>query len=118
MRVRTVPAASGKKTIIERYHDLRRIENSFRITMSDLEARPIFQRLDETITAHLVIVFAGLAIARYIEIKTEETAYIETTVEDPILKEKIDPLGLMIDFVWLKQLLFVNIEPKSSIFLN
>jgi transposase len=102
--------------IIDRYHDLWRVENSFRITKSDLEARPIFHRLDATIKAHLVIVFAGLAIARYIEIKTGmsiqkvikvakkvlthkvtnthtgETAYVETTIDDPLLKEKIDLL--------------------------
>lgn len=105
-----------EQTVIDRYHDLWRIENSFRITKSDLEARPIFHRLDETITAHLVIVFAGLAIAKYIEIRsgmsiakalklsgkvltqkvtnitTGEAAYVETTIEDPILKEKIDLL--------------------------
>lgn len=105
-----------EQTVIDRYHDLWRIENSFRITKSDMEARPIFHRLDETITVHLVIVFAGLAIARYIEIqtgmsikkalklaekllthkvtntKTGEVAYVETTIEDPTLKEKIDLL--------------------------
>lgn len=103
-----------KKTIIDRYHDLRKVENSFRITKNDLEARPIFHRLDNTIKAHAVIVFAGLAISRYLEIKTGisikkilkmagkilthkvtntktgESAYIETTIEDSELKEKID----------------------------
>jgi len=100
-------------TVIERYHDLWRIEYAFRLTKSDLEARPVFHRLDETIQAHLVIVFAGLAICKYIEdktgmsiqrvlklaekvlthkvtnIKTGEYAYIETTIEDPRIKEKI-----------------------------
>lgn len=106
----------SEQTIIDRYHDLWRIENSFRLTKSDLEARPIFHRLDETIKAHLVIVFAGLAIARYIELKsnmsihkalklagkvltqkvtntvTGETAVVETTIKDSILKEKIELL--------------------------
>lgn len=105
-----------EQTIIDRYHDLWRIENSFRITKSDLEARPIFHRLDETIKAHLVIVFAGLAIAKYLEInmgmsierilhatskvlthtiintKTGETAEIETTIENPNLKQIIEAL--------------------------
>jgi transposase len=106
----------NEETVISRYHDLWRIENAFRMTKSDLEARPIFHRLDETITSHLVIVFAGLAICRYLEIKTEmsiqkilklagkvlthevinantgETVFIETTVKDPKLREKIDLL--------------------------
>ena len=103
-------------TIIERYHDLWRIEYAFRLSKSDLEARPVFHRLDETIQAHLVIVFAGLAICKYIEIKTGmsihkvlklaekvlthkvtntktgESGYIETMIEDPELKENIDLL--------------------------
>lgn len=58
------------QTVIDRYHDLWHIENSFRITKSDLEARPIFHRLDETIKAHMVIVFAGLAISKYLEQQT------------------------------------------------
>ena len=103
-------------TVINRYHDLWQIENAFRITKSDLEARPVFHRLDETIKAHLVIVLAGLAISRYLEINTGmsikrilklagkvlthkvtnrhtgEVGYIETTIEDPELKEKIELL--------------------------
>lgn len=57
-------------TITTRYHDLWRVEKAFRITKSDLEARPIFLRLDETIKAHVTIVFAGLAIAKLLEIQT------------------------------------------------
>lgn len=103
-------------TVIDRYHDLWRIENAFRLTKSDLEARPIFHRLDETITSHLIIVFAGLAVCRYLEIKTGmsihrilkiagkvlthevkneqtgETVFIETKIRDEQLKEKIELL--------------------------
>lgn len=103
--------------VIERYHDLWRIEKAFRITKSDLEARPIFLRLDKTIICHLTIVFAGLAICRFLEMKTNssiqkilkiaekvlthkaintqtgETGSIETTITNKELKEKIDLLN-------------------------
>lgn len=106
-----------ENTVIERYHDLWKIEKAFRITKSDLEARPIFLRLDKTITCHLIIVFAGLAICRFLEIKanlsiqrilkiaekvlthkatntqTGEIALIETTIINKELKEKIDFLN-------------------------
>ncbi len=36
----------------------------------DLKARPIYHRKLESIRAHLTLVFAALAIARYIEDKT------------------------------------------------
>lgn len=106
-----------EKTVIDRYHDLWLIEKSFRITKADLEARPIFLKLDKTITCHLVIVFAGLAICKYLEIETNmsiqrilkiaqkvlthlvinsqtgEKAFIETTVTDVDLKEKLSLLN-------------------------
>ena len=102
--------------VIDRYHDLWHIENSFRITKADLEARPIFHRLDETIQAHMVLVFAGLAISKYIELstgmsikrvlqqssrilthtllntKTGEKIDKETTIENPHLKQVIERL--------------------------
>ncbi|MEK7536162.1 MAG: transposase, partial [Patescibacteria group bacterium] len=103
-----------KKEIIEKYHNLWKIENCFRVTKSDLEARPIFHHLDETIKAHLIIVFAGLAITRLIEIKTNltikkviktiskvlthkvkniktgETTQIETKIEDSQLIKNLE----------------------------
>jgi transposase len=105
-----------ESVVIERYHDLWRIERAFRVTKSDLEARPIFHHLDEAIKAHLVVVFAGLAISTYIEMKTGmtinavlklagkvlthkvtntrtgETAYVETTIENPETRAKINLL--------------------------
>jgi transposase len=102
--------------VIDRYHDLWHIENSFRVTKSDLEARPIFHRLNETIKAHMVLVFAGLAISKYIEqstgmsikkvlqyssrilthtminTQTGEKIVKETTIENPSLKQVIERL--------------------------
>ncbi|SCG35164.1 hypothetical protein GA0070560_101401 [Micromonospora halophytica] len=46
------------------YHDLYQVERSFRMTKSDLAARPVFHRLDDSIQAHLTVVFAALAVSR------------------------------------------------------
>lgn len=78
-----------EKTIIDRYHDLWRVEKSFRITKSDLEARPIFLQLDKTITCHLIVVFAGLAISRYLEIKTGMSIHQIVKVAQKILTHKV-----------------------------
>jgi len=61
------------EVVINRYHDLWRIEYDFKVTKSDLEARPIYHQLDKFIMTHMIIVFAALAICRYIEIKTGMT---------------------------------------------
>jgi len=56
--------------VISSYHDLWRIEKSFRMSKHDLQARPIYHRKRESIDAHLAIVFAALAVTRFIETRT------------------------------------------------
>jgi transposase len=53
--------------VIGAYHQLWRIEKSFRMSKHDLRARPIYHHKRESIDAHLTIVFAALAVTRYIE---------------------------------------------------
>lgn len=58
------------QTIIERYHELYRIEQAFRISKHDLQTRPIFHFKEEPINLHLLICFMALAISKHIEIQT------------------------------------------------
>jgi transposase len=58
------------REIINAYHQLFQVEKSFRMSKSDLKARPIFHHQLDSIKAHLTIVFTALAIARYIESHT------------------------------------------------
>lgn len=57
------------KEIINRYHGLSRIEDSFRIIKSDLEGRPIYVWTEEHIKAHFLICFMALTIIRIIQYK-------------------------------------------------
>jgi len=56
--------------VIGAYHQLWRIEQSFRMSKHDLSARPIYARKRDSIEAHLSVVFAALAITRLIEDRT------------------------------------------------
>jgi hypothetical protein len=56
--------------VIDAYHQLFQVEKSFRMSKSDLKARPIFHHKRDAIEAHLTIVFAALAVARVIEART------------------------------------------------
>ena len=56
--------------VIGAYHQLFQIEKSFRMAKSDLQARPIYHRTRDSIEAHLTIVFAALAVSRWIEHQT------------------------------------------------
>jgi hypothetical protein len=60
--------------VIGSYHRLFEIEKSFRMAKSDLQARPIYHRKRDSIEAHLTIVFAALAVSRWIEARTSAVA--------------------------------------------
>jgi transposase len=61
------PQTMDGKDVITAYHDLYQVEASFRLTKSDLRARPIHHHNRAAIEAHLTIVFAALAIARHLQ---------------------------------------------------
>lgn len=56
--------------VIERYRDLWRVEAAFRMSKSDLAARPIFHRTEDSIRAHLLICFVALAMGKHLEIRS------------------------------------------------
>lgn len=53
--------------IIEIYRGLWRIEESFKVTKSDLEARPVYLSRRDHIEAHFLICFIALVIARLLQ---------------------------------------------------
>jgi transposase len=68
----TLMTSETKKSdqeLINKYHGLSRIEDSFRITKSDLEGRPVFVRTQEHINAHFLICFVALVMIRLIQFR-------------------------------------------------
>jgi transposase len=60
----------SNQTIIERYHELYRIEQAFRISKNDLQTRPIFHYKEEPVKLHILICFMALALSKHIELQT------------------------------------------------
>ena len=56
--------------VIASYHDLWAVEQSFRMSKTDLRARPMFARTRDAIEAHLTIVFTALAVSREVQNRT------------------------------------------------
>jgi hypothetical protein len=52
------------------YHQLWQVEKSFRMSKTDLKARPIYHHKRDSIEAHLTIVMAALAVSRWLERQT------------------------------------------------
>lgn len=55
--------------VYETYHNLWKIEESFRITKSYLDARPAYARKKESIYGHFLICYLSLFLLRVLEIK-------------------------------------------------
>jgi len=64
---------TSEELLISRYKDLWKIEQSFRIAKSDLEARPIYHRRKSSIEYHVLIVFIALCMGRVIEMEKGES---------------------------------------------
>ena len=56
--------------VIGSYHELWHVEASFRMSKTDLRARPLFARSRDAIEAHLTIVFTALAVSREVQART------------------------------------------------
>jgi transposase len=63
-------SVADDKTIIERYHELYKIEQAFRISKNDLQTRPIFHFKEQPNKLHILICFMALVISKHIELKT------------------------------------------------
>lgn len=63
----------NNKMVIERYHELYKIEQAFRISKNDLQTRPIFHFKEQPIKLHILICFMALVISKHIELDTRQS---------------------------------------------
>jgi hypothetical protein len=69
--VTNIPARVMAATeVIGSYHDLWHVEQPFRMSKTDLRAKPMFHRTRDAIEAHLTIVFTALAVSRTVQART------------------------------------------------
>nr|WP_294530477.1 IS1634 family transposase [uncultured Blautia sp.] len=98
------------------YHNLWRIEESFRIMKSQLDARPVFLQKKETITGHFLICYLAVLLTRILQIyilkdqygaeeifdfihdfrvaKVSDRKYINLTRSSSFIKNLSDQTGL------------------------
>jgi len=67
--------------IIDMYRGLWKIEESFRVTKSDLKARPVYVSREDHIEAHFLTCYVALVIARILEMKIDNKFSISKILE-------------------------------------
>ena len=71
------------------YHNLWRIEESFRIMKSQLDARPVYLQKEETITGHFLICYLTVLLTRLLQFKVLDNRYSTEDVLDFIKHFKV-----------------------------
>ena len=61
--------------IYNTYHNLWRIEESFRIMKSDLDARPVFLQKENSIKGHFLICYLTVLLERIFQFKVLDNKY-------------------------------------------
>jgi transposase len=86
----------SNELVISRYHQLWHVEQSFRMSKFDLQARPIYHQNHDAIKAHVLICFVALMAEKYLDLTTKlslrEIRFLvmnvtETHIQDRISKE-------------------------------
>ena len=71
----TSETSMSDQDIYDTYHNLWRIEESFRIMKSDLDARPVFLQKENTIKGHFLICYLAVLLERIFQFKVLENRY-------------------------------------------
>ena len=106
------------------YHNLWRIEESFRIMKSQLDARPIFMQKQETITGHFLICYLAVLLTRLLQIHTLKDEYGTEEIFDFIRDFRIAKIAdrkyinLTRSSSFIKELSCLTGLPLTSYFLG
>lgn len=87
------------------YHNLWRIEESFRIMKSQLDARPVYLQKEETITGHFLICYLAVLLVRLLQIHVLNDQYGTEEIFDFIHDFRV---------VKVSDRKYINLTRKSS----
>lgn len=75
--------------VVEAYHSLRKIEESFRVMKSTLEVRPIFHWTEKRIKGHFVVCFLAFLLERTLEFKLRKNG---SPMSPNLIREAVNSL--------------------------
>ncbi|MDO5107747.1 MAG: IS1634 family transposase [Coriobacteriaceae bacterium] len=112
----TSETGMSARQIYETYHQLWRIEESFKVMKSDLDARPVYLQRRSSITGHLLVCYLAVLLVRLLQVKVlgdgfsseevmglcrglnvcqvSERKYVNVSRRTPIIEELAERTGL------------------------
>ena len=110
--------------IYSAYHNLWRIEESFRIMKSQLDARPVYLQKEETITGHFLICYLTVLLARILQFKILENNYCSEDIFGFIKQFRVAKISdrkyitLTRNSIFIKKFSDITKLPLTSYFLS
>ena len=106
------------------YHNLWRIEESFKIMKSQLDARPVYLQKEDTIIGHFLICYLSVLLTRLLQIYALEDNYATEELFDFIRDFRVAKvsdrkyINLTRNSAFVKELAFKLNLPLTSYFLG
>lgn len=111
------------RDIYDVYHNLWRIEESFRIMKNDLDARPVYLQTEEAIKGHFLICFVAVLLERILQFNVFENKYSSNDFykffkEFKVTKGKKDYTNTTTDTPFIKEMAAYTNLPLKNLYLS
>lgn len=120
----TSEISMSAKDIYNAYHNLWRIEESFRIMKSQLDARPVYLQKEDTIVGHFLICYLAVLLTRLLQFKVLKNNYSSEDIFDFIHDFRVVQISerkyinLTKATTFIKDFATLTNLPLTSYFLN
>ncbi|MDO4798431.1 MAG: IS1634 family transposase, partial [Coriobacteriales bacterium] len=102
----TSETGMSAKEICDTYHRLRRIEESFKVMKSELDARPVYPQRESTITGHFLVCYLAVLLVRLLQVKV---------LGDEYCSEEVMGLIRGLDVCQASERKYVNVSRRTPI---
>lgn len=111
------------RDIYDVYHNLWRIEESFRIMKSDLDARPVYLQTEEAIKGHFLICYVAVLLERILQFNVFENKYSSNDFynffkEFKVTKGKKEYTNTSTDTPFIKEMAAYTNLPLRNLYLS
>lgn len=111
------------KDIYDTYHNLWRIEESFRIMKTDLDARPVYVQSEESIKGHFLICYVAVLLERILQFKIFNNKYSSNDFysffkEYKVIKGKNEYTNITSDTNFIKDITKFTDLPLRNLYLS
>lgn len=120
----TSEISMSDKDIYDAYHNLWRIEESFRIMKSQLDARPVYLQKEDTITGHFLICYLAVLLTRLLQFKILKNSYCSEDLFEFVHDFRVAKISdrkyinLSRGTAFIKEFSALSSLPLTSYFLN